>query len=173
MNFEHRSELSIVGNKVAHAVAGVTAFGSVLFVQSIFVSLSSESGCLVHTQPLEKIMKMMPIAALCILVLLAAGCSGAPSETDIKAAFEKDMAKTAQSIDEAGKMFGGMGKSLTDSLGKMELHAVKKIGCTEAKDAPGFVCDVEIDMTVPIAGRSKEMATARFVNGPDGWIVVK
>ena len=118
-------------------------------------------------------MKFMPIVALCALVLLAAGCSRAPSEADIKAAFEKDMAKTAQSIDEAGKMFGGVGKSLTDSLGKMELHAVKKIGCTEAKDAPGFVCDVEIDMTVPIAGRSKEMTTARFVKGPDGWIVVK
>lgn len=105
--------------------------------------------------------------------LLVAGCSGEPSEADIKAAFEKDMAKTAQSIDEAGKMFGGLGKPLTDSLGKMELHAVKKIGCAQAKDAPGFVCDVEVDMTVPIAGRAREMTTARFVKGPDGWIVVK
>jgi hypothetical protein len=111
--------------------------------------------------------------SLLAMLLIMAGCSGQPSEADIKAAFEKDMAKTAQSIDEAGKMFGGLGTSLTDSLGKMELHAVKKIGCAEAKDAPGFVCDVEIDMTVPIAGRSKEMATARFVKGPEGWVVVK
>jgi hypothetical protein len=112
-----------------------------------------------------------------LLVVLAAfslaGCSGEPSEADIKAAFEKDMAKTAQSLDDAGKMFGGVGKALTDSLGKTELHAVKKIGCAEAKDAPGFVCDVEVDMTVPLAGRSKETATARFVKGPEGWVVVK
>jgi hypothetical protein len=118
-------------------------------------------------------MKFMSTAALCALFLFAAGCSVAPSDADIKAAFEKDMAKTAQSIDEAGKIFGGVGKALTDSLGKTELHAVRKIDCKEAKDAPGFVCDVEIDMTVPFAGRSKEMATARFVKGPDGWIVVK
>jgi len=32
---------------------------------------------------------------------------------------------------------------------------------------------VEIDMTVPFAGRSKEMTTARFVKAPEGWIVVK
>ena len=118
-------------------------------------------------------MKFMLTAVLVAVSLFASGCSGEPSEADIKAAFEKDMAKTAQSIDEAGKMFGGMGKSLTDSLGRMELHSVKKIGCAEAKDAPGFVCDVEVDMTVPIAGRSKEMATARFVKGPDGWVVAE
>ena len=116
-------------------------------------------------------MKYMMLVVLAAFSL--AGCSGEPSEADIKAAFEKDMAKTAQSLDDAGKMLGGVGKALTDSLGKMELHAVKKIGCAEAKDAPGFVCDVEVDMTVPLAGRSKEMATARFVKGPEGWVVVK
>ncbi len=118
-------------------------------------------------------MRFMPTVVLVAASLLAAGCSGEPSEADIKAAFEKDMAKTAQSIDEAGKILGGVGKALTDSLGKTELHAVKKIGCAEAKDAPGFVCDVEVDMTVPLAGRSTETATVRFVEGPDGWVVVK
>jgi hypothetical protein len=118
-------------------------------------------------------MKCRPTIALFTLFLLAAGCSVAPSEAEIKAAFEKDLAKTAQSIDEAGKIFGGVGKALTDSMGKTELHAVRKIDCKEAKDAPGFVCDVEIDMTVPFAGRSKEVATARFVKGPEGWVVIK
>ncbi len=118
-------------------------------------------------------MRFMLTMALVAVSMLVAGCSGEPSEADIKAAFEKDMAKTAQSLDDAGKMFGGVGKALTDSLGKTELHAVKKIGCAQAKDAPGFVCDVEVDMTVPLTGRSKEMATARFVKGPEGWVVVK
>ncbi len=118
-------------------------------------------------------MKFMLSVMLVAVSLFAAGCSGEPSEAEIKAAFEKDMAKTAQSLDEAGKMFGGVGKALTDSLGKTELHAVKKIDCAQAKDAPGFVCDVEIDMTVPLSGRSKETATMRFVKGPEGWVVVK
>ena len=118
-------------------------------------------------------MKFMLTGALLAVSLLTVGCSGEPSEADIRAAFEKDVAKTAQSLDQAGKMFGGVGKSFTDSLGKTELHAVKKIGCAEAKEAPGFVCDVEVDMTVPIAGRSKEMTTVRFVKGPDGWVVVQ
>lgn len=118
-------------------------------------------------------MKFILTGALLAVSLFAVGCSGEPSEVDIKAAFEKDMAKTAQTLDDAGKMFGGVGKALTDSLGKTQLHAVKKIGCTEAKDAPGFVCDVEVDMTVPLTGRSKEMTTVRFVKGPDGWVVVQ
>lgn len=118
-------------------------------------------------------MKFMLTGAILAVSLFAVGCSGEPSEVDIRAAFEKDLAKTAQSLDEAGKMFGGAGKAFTDSLGKTQLHAVKKIGCTEAKEAPGFVCDVEVDMTVPIAGRSKEMTTVRFVKGPDGWVMMQ
>ncbi len=112
-------------------------------------------------------------AALLGVFLFASGCAVEPSEADIRAALEKDMAKTSESFDAAGKMFGGAGKALTDTIGKTELHAVKKIGCKEAKDAPGFVCDVETDMTAPFAGRTKDMATARFVKGPDGWVVVR
>ncbi len=118
-------------------------------------------------------LKYKTLAILVAAVLLGAGCAMEPSEADIKAALEKDMAKSAESIDSAGKMFGGAGKALTDAIGKPELHAVKKIGCAEAKDAPGFVCDIEVDMTSPLAGRGKDMATARFVKGPEGWVVVK
>ena len=118
-------------------------------------------------------LKSKTLAILAAAVLLVAGCAMEPSEADIKAALEKDIAKSAESIDSAGKMFGGAGKALTDAIGKPELHAVKKIGCAEAKDAPGFVCDIEVDMTSPLAGRGKDMATARFVKGPEGWVVVK
>jgi hypothetical protein len=118
-------------------------------------------------------MKTKILTALAAAALLIGGCAMEPSEADIKVALEKDIAKNAESIDSAGKMFGGAGKALTDAIGKPELHAVKKIGCVQAKDAPGFVCDIEIDMTSPLAGRGKDMATARFVKGPEGWVVVK
>jgi hypothetical protein len=110
---------------------------------------------------------------LCALLLFTVGCSGEPSEKDIRAALDKDAAKQSQALNQTAQMFGGAGKTLTDMIGTMEIHAVKKIGCVEAKDAPGFVCDVEIDMTVPLAGRTKDMTSARFVKSPDGWVVVK
>lgn len=147
--------------------------GSPVQLQYFLVWFGPVSGSFILLQPMEKKTKFLPAAVLCTLALIVVGCSRGPSEADIRAALEKDMAKTAQSIDEAGKIFGGVGKALTDSMGKTELHAVRKIDCKEAKDAPGFVCDVEIDMTVPFVGRSKEMTTARFVKGPEGWVVMK
>lgn len=108
-----------------------------------------------------------------VLLLFAVGCSGEPSEKDIRAALDKDAAKHSQALNQTAQVFGGAGKALTDMIGTMEIHAVKKIGCVEAKDAPGFVCDVEVDMTSPLAGRKKDMTSARFVKGPDGWVVGK
>lgn len=118
-------------------------------------------------------MKNLLAACIAALLFLATGCSGAPSEADIRAAFEKNIAKSTASLNETAQMFGGAGKAFTDMLGKAEIHSVKKIGCVEAKDAPGYVCDVEIDMTVPLTGRKKDMTTARFVKGPDGWVVTE
>jgi len=117
-------------------------------------------------------MKSLLAALLAALALLAAGCSGEPSDADIRSALEKDMAKTAQSINKTTQMFGGAGKALSEMM-KTEIHAVKKIGCVESKDSPGYVCDFEVDMTAPVTGRGKETAKARFVKGPEGWVVVK
>ena len=118
-------------------------------------------------------MKQFLPASLFALLLVVTGCSGEPSESDIRAAFERDIAASSQSLNETAQKFGGAGKAITDMLGKTEIHSVKKIGCIAAKDAPGFVCDVEMDMTAPLAGRKKDMTSARFVKGPDGWVVTK
>lgn len=118
-------------------------------------------------------MKHVLSAILVTLLLVTFGCSGEPSEADIRSAFERDITKGSQSLNETAQKFGNAGKALTDMLGKTEIHSVKKIGCIAAKDAPGFVCDVEVDMTSPLAGRKKDMTSARFVKGPDGWVVGK
>lgn len=118
-------------------------------------------------------MKTAHAVLAALLVLLAAGCSGEPSDADIRAALEKNIAANSESLNKTTRMFGGAGQFLTDMIGKAEIHSVKKIGCVAAKDAPGYVCDVELDMTVPLTGRKKDMTSARFVKGPDGWVVTE
>lgn len=54
-----------------------------------------------------------------------------------------------------------------------QIHGVKKIGCKAATGADGYVCDVQIDVTTPLAGRQTRTSTVRLVRGSDGWRVVK
>lgn len=118
-------------------------------------------------------MKIPHAALAAAFVLLAAGCSGEPSDADIRAALEKNIARNSESLNKTTQMFGGAGKFLTDMIGKAEIHSVRKIDCVAAKDAPGYVCDIELDMTVPLTGRKKDVTSARFVKGPDGWVVAE
>lgn len=118
-------------------------------------------------------MKSLFFFALLALVLTAAGCSMEPSDADLQSALEKSMVRTNESLNQTAQMFGGAGKALTDMIGKVEVHSVRKIGCVQAAGSPGYVCDFEVDMTVPIAGRSKKMEKARFVKGPEGWVIAE
>lgn len=118
-------------------------------------------------------MKSLFTFVLLALLLTAAGCSMEPSDADLKSAIEKSMSKTNESLNQTAQMFGGAGKALTDMIGQVEVHGVRKIGCVQADGSPGYVCDFEIDMTVPFAGRSKKMEKARFVKGPDGWVIAE
>lgn len=115
----------------------------------------------------------MKYLALCIPLLLLSGCLGEPSETDLRSAVEKSLHQESAALNKAGEALGEAGKTLTDMLTGKELHGVRKIGCVSAQNAPGYVCDVELDMTVPVAGRSRETISARFVKGPDGWVMIK
>ena len=92
-----------------------------------------------------------PLKYLAFFLLLfpLAGCLGEPSGEDLRAAVERSLDQDAASLTEAGKVFGEAGKTLTDMLGKKELHGVRKIGCVSARNAPGYICDVELDMTMP------------------------
>jgi hypothetical protein len=51
------------------------------------------------------------------------------------------------------------------------VHGVKKVACAAAQGSAGFSCDIELDMTVPLAGRSKSVKSVRFVKASDGWQV--
>ncbi len=110
-----------------------------------------------------KIKSLLALILLAVSVMLV-GCSGEPSESDIRSALDKDVAQSAATM-----------KAMTGSsnlFGKTEIHSVKKIRCKEANDSSGFYCDFEIDITAPMVGRQKDVGKALFVKAKDGWTAV-
>lgn len=98
-----------------------------------------------------------------LLALTLAGCSGEPSSGDIEKAVKADVEKVNQQMKD-----NPFTRSMTT-----EVHAVKKISCVEAKESAGYNCDVEIDVTAPLVGRSKNVGQIRLVKGSDGWVATK
>ena len=74
--------------------------------------------------------------------LILSGCSGAPSEGDIKAAIEKEM----QDNIEAGRAAGGT--TVAEMMKGMmpKIKNIKKIGCKDDGEN-AYLCDVEMDVT--------------------------
>jgi len=96
-------------------------------------------------------------------VLLAAsalsGCSGEPSSTDIERAVRSNVEHSNKQTKKAGLV--------------LEVHEVRKVACAAAQGSAGFNCDIELDATVPFAGRSKGVKQVRFVKASDGWQVAQ
>ena len=104
-------------------------------------------------------MKIAKVVAIVAGALLLTAC-GEPSEGDLRAAFEKQIA-------ESNKMAQGLGVKM-----ESKLHSLKKVGC-KADGDNAYRCDVEVDMEVPLVGRKKVVAPVRFVKGSDGWVASK
>lgn len=95
------------------------------------------------------------------IAALAGGCSGEPSAQDIREALQQQASAAQQ---QAGRVLGG-------AFG-VEIHDVKKLGCESTSQKNAGQCDVEIESTVPIVGRTKQAGRIRLVDGDDGWIAI-
>ena len=120
--------------------------------------------------------KINGVRALCVVaacVLGLAGCSGEPSEEEIvklvKKGVDEGNAQAARMTRGLSSIMGGAPAMIDPNSMKTELHSVKKIGCSAAQGESGYVCDLELDITVPLAGRNKQVIKWRFVKGSDGW----
>lgn len=102
--------------------------------------------------------KVSPIAA----ALLCAACSQGPSNADVERAVRAEYTKI-------NNFAGG---AFSDALA-VEIHSVKSLGCKAAASSPGYNCDVEIDVTLPILGRHTNIMPARLVKASDGWRLVE
>ncbi len=100
-------------------------------------------------------------------LLVLAACGGAPSEGDIKTAFEKQIVADAKAMEQmGGKQAAGMMKGLLP-----EIKSVKKIGCKEDGEN-AYKCDVEMEVT-QMGSTNKGIVPIRFVKGSDGWMASK
>ncbi|MEH3087910.1 MAG: hypothetical protein PGN26_15555 [Xylophilus ampelinus] len=97
---------------------------------------------------------LLPISA----ALLLTACSGEPSSGDIEKVLQSGFAQFNTQM----AAFAGRGA-------KVEVHSIKKLGC-KADGSNAYVCDVEVDATNPMAGRTKNVSQLRLVKGSDGWM---
>lgn len=98
----------------------------------------------------RKILRALAGAAASIALT---ACGGAPSDSDIKKAIEK------QSAEEE--------KVLGDLLPSVKF--VKKIGCNEDGEN-AFKCDVEVEVT-QLGKTNNGVVPMRFTKGSNGWVV--
>ena len=74
---------------------------------------------------------LAPLAA----ALMLAGCSGEPSESNMKDAM----------VSKLAVVFGTQGQSVDEMKARL---AVEKGDCVEASGEPGWICDVRVGQTV-------------------------
>lgn len=100
----------------------------------------------------------LPALPLLTSALLLTACSGEPSSSDIEKVLQSGFAQFNTQMT----TFAGRGA-------KVEVHSIKKLGC-KSDGSNAYVCDVEVDVTNPMTGRSKSVAPLRLVKGSDGWV---
>lgn len=114
----------------------------------------------------QSVKKWAAILASSSAVFLLFACSSEPSESEIQAVIKAGYDRSAEN---ARTMSGGV---LPDSM-LPQFFGAKKIGCAAAQGSAGYNCDIEIDASKPIVGRSQEMVKLRLVKGDNGWVIVQ
>jgi hypothetical protein len=113
------------------------------------------------------IAKHLATAILIALTPLAAlAAASEPSEKEIRALTEKDVARANEPIIEYHRRLG-KGPIPDDML--IKVNSVKKIDCSPVQDVVAFDCNIEMDMVVPQGGRRTKTMTIRFTKADDGW----
>lgn len=101
----------------------------------------------------------LTLASCAILVL--AGCSNEPSDGDIKTALEAEFDGAKRQMKELG---------MTDEIAQSmmpEIHNVKVLDCEETGEK-AYLCNFEIDISMPMGERKTEVDRATFVKREDG-----
>lgn len=103
---------------------------------------------------------------LAIFPLAALAGVPEPTEAEILALTERDVSNANQPVIEYQKKTG-MAEVPPDML--IKVNSVRKIGCKPADQADTYLCDVEMDLTVPNGGRRTRIVPVRFAKTENGW----
>ena len=117
-------------------------------------------------------MKALNFAATAIVASLALappahGQAGEPSESEILALAERDVARANTPVIEYHQRLG-KGDVPPDML--VRLHAARKKGCRPAEEPQAWQCEVQMEMTVPNGGFRSSTVLLRIARVADGWI---
>lgn len=101
-------------------------------------------------------------ASLIASTLLLAACSSGPSESDIKSLLESEVKQLSDALGQMG------GADMSDML-KVDIHSVKIHSCEVVRDDV-YNCDIEVDATAPVVGRSTDRSQITLAKSDDGWV---
>ena len=102
---------------------------------------------------------MKRFSTLTAAVLLC-GCSSSPTNSDVQKAVEVQFAEMNKMTNAAG-----MGDSA-------QLHSAKSLGCKKSSEGQGYICDVEIDVTMGLLGRKLSVSPVRLIKTDNAWRAV-
>ena len=117
-------------------------------------------------------MKALILAATTIVAsqLLATAAHaqvGEPSESEILALAERDVARANTPIIEYHQRLG-KGDVPPDML--VTLHAARKKACQPAPEPQAWQCEVQMEMTVPNGGFRSSTVLLRIARNGEGWV---
>jgi|GEM_PF-1936827 len=111
--------------------------------------------------------KTIVVVTVLICTGLLAGCSKEPSEDDIKTAYRNEVEQT----NTLAHRLGG------DAL-SIKVNDLKKLGCKATDQKGQYLCQVEIDTTLPLLGlqhtnTSLTLGQGDTGHGQQGWVVIR
>lgn len=117
--------------------------------------------------------RLFAISTITVITTIAAWLAppcqaqtGEPSESDILALAERDVARANQPVVEYHQRLG-KGDVPADML--VTLHAVRKKGCRPAAEPEAWQCEVQMEMSVPNGGFRSSTVLLRIAKNGDGW----
>lgn len=105
-----------------------------------------------------------------IAAVLLSGCSGEPSNSDVKTLVERELKPMLEM--QAAMMKGASalsGRAVPSS--PPEVKDVKKVGCKQDGES-AYRCDIEITVASG-AEKKSQISPMRFVKGSSGWQLTK
>jgi hypothetical protein len=105
--------------------------------------------------------KVMIAGGIAAMALHLTGCSGEPSEAEMRAIFKGE-------FDAAKNMGGMVGQMMAKTV--PEFVSLEKKGCT-ARKPTGYTCDVLLELKPVNSDQTrKNPMTISFVEGESGWV---